>query len=326
MAKVLDGDRMIKSVRLRTTLPDDTSIYNDDDILDVVDEEMTVQVLDKLVRLHGENLTISVDIPKNSDNVYDIPYRALGNKLRDVSLVSGQNIYELSQISIGELPDYTFDCDSYGDNDIFYMENNQVKLTSTNRNYESIRVRYYIRPNYLTKLEKAGTVSSVVIDENADTVTIGLSQVGKNFTSSDIYDIIQKKTPNKIRKFDLTPTSLTVGTNSGTIVFAYSDMSDVASTVVVGDYITIAEETPVPNIPTEMHPMLAQAAAVHILESQTDTEALRNAEKRLDKMVTAVQTLIDNRVELAPKKIKPRNGVLNSQQRGRKRDFYKGRG
>ena len=59
-----------------------------------------------------------------------------------------------------------------------------------------------------------------------------------------------------------------------------------------------------------MHPLIAQAAAIHILESLTDTEALSNAQKRMEKMTKAVQTLIDSRVELAPKKIKPRFGTL----------------
>ena len=79
-----------------------------------------------------------------------------------------------------------------------------------------------------------------------------------------------------------------------------------------GDYITLAGQTPVPNIPTEMHPLLAQAAAVQILESSTDTEALMNAQKRMEKMAASIQTLVDNRVDLAPKKIKPRHSALTS--------------
>ena len=118
-----------------------------------------------------------------------------------------------------------------------------------------------------------------------------------------------KRSPNKIRGYDLTPVSVTTGT-TGSIVFALSDIEDFVNDIKVGDYVTVAEETPVPNIPTEMHPMLAQATAIHILEALGDTEALSNAEKRMMKMVNSVQTLIDDRVELAPKKIKPRHSTL----------------
>lgn len=312
MARIITGDRMVDSVRKRTMCPDDTSIFTDADILDILDEEMNVQVLDKLVRLHGENLTISVDIPRNASGSYSIPNRALGNKLRDVSLLNGNTIYEMSQISIGELPDYSNSQDTYSQLDLFYIENNKIKLVTTTRSYDSIRMRYYLRPNFLTKVEESGIVSSITTNTVAGTITLSMSQIGKNFTSSNKYDIIGKETPNKIKSMDLTAVSLTTG-GTGNIVFNISDIGEYLDDIEVGDYISLAGETPVPNIPTEMHPLLAQAAAIQLLESLGDTEALQNAVARMDKMVTAVQTLIDARVELAPKKIKPRHGALRSQ-------------
>ena len=312
MARIITGDKMIDSVRKRTMCPDDTAIFTDDDILDILDEEMNVQVLDKLVRLHGENLTVSVDIPRNSSGNYSIPHRALGNKLRDVSLVSGNTIYEMSQVSIGELPDYSNGSDTYSQLDLFYMENNKVKLITSTRSYDTIRMRYYLRPNFLTKLEKAGIISSIVKDTVLGTITLSLSQVGSAFTESETYDIIGKNTPNKIKAMDLITSSLTTG-STGVIVFSIEDVGEALDDIEVGDYVSIAGETPVPNIPTEMHPLLAQATAIQILEGLGDTEALQNAVARIDKMVIAVQTLIDARVELAPKKIKPRHGALRSQ-------------
>lgn len=322
MARSMTGDKMIASVRLRTMAPDDVSVFDDDDILNIIDEEMQVQVLDKLVELHGENLTISVDIPRNSEGVYEIPYRALGNKLRDVSLVSGNQIYELSQISIGELPDYSYNS-AYSPEmiDLFYVEGNEIKLVKPARSYDTVRMRYYLRPSYLTKLERAGVISSVTKDEVAGTVTLALSQVGRTFSVNENYDIVSKKTPNKIRTFDLTPTNLVNSNGTGSITFALSDVEDIFDKIQTGDYVTLAEETPVPNIPTEMFPLLAQASAVHILESMTDSEALRNASARLDKISASVQQIIDYRVELAPKKIKPRHGTLNQNYKR-----YRGRG
>lgn len=315
MARILTGDRLINSVRSRTMSPDDTSVFDDDGILDIIDEEMTVQVLDKLIALHGENLTISVDVARNSSGVYTIPYRSIGNKLRDVSLIQGNQIYELAQISIGELPDHSYGLSYAGDLDYFYVENNKVKLVDPETSYDSIRIRYYLRPNYLTKVNKAGIIGTITTDVDANTVTLTMSQMGRNFTASSTFDIVQAKTPNKIRSFDLTPTAYVSNGTTGTITFAYTDLSDIISDLEAGDYVTIAGETPVPNIPTEMHPLIAQAAAVQILDSLGDTESLRNAENRLKKISDSVQFLIDDRVELAPKKIKPRHGALRSSNR-----------
>lgn len=308
MARIKTGDKVINSIRNRTMTPDDTSIFTDDDILDIVDEELTSQVLDKLVTLHGENLTYSMDIPRNNKGHYEIPYRAIGNKLRDISLVSGGTVFELSQVGIDELPDFSYAFDSNSYIDKFYVENNMIKLIQPSRSYDSIRMKYYLRPNYLTKEEKAGVISSI-IDNDDGLITFTLSQVGKNFNSTSLYDIVGHKAPNKIKGFDLDPTTVTTGT-TGSITFNKSDIEDMLSEITVGDYVTIAEETPVPNIPSEMHPLLEQAAAVQLLESLTDTEALTNAMRRLEKITKSVQELIDDRVELAPKKIKPRHGTL----------------
>lgn len=311
MARILDGNKMVNSVRNRTLTPDDTSIFTDADILDIIDEEMSAQVLNKLVMLHGENLTYSEDVAKSANGIYTFPYRAVGNKLRDVSLVTGETIYELSQVSIGELPDFSYSNDSNSFNDKFYVENNKIKLLQPSRDYTSIRIRYYLRPSYLTKTEEAGVISNIVTDTVAGTVTIAMSSVGKNFTSTAKFDIVGHQSPNKIKAFDLDAITLTTGT-SGNVVFNLFDLSDILGDLQVGDYVTLAEETPVPNIPTEMHPLLAQAAAVQILEALSDTEALANALKRFDSMTASIQELIDERVDLAPKKIKPRHGTLSS--------------
>ena len=312
MSRILTGNRMIDSVRKRTMVPDDTSIFTDSDILDIINEELDVQILEKLLTLHEEHLTTHIDVPRNDEGIYEIPYRAIGNKIRDISLVngSGQNayVYELSQVGIGELPDYTYSKDSNSYLDRFYVEGTEIKLINPSRNYDTVRIYFYMRPSVLTKLDQAGIISSVTND--GTNVTIGLSQVGKSFTNNVQYDIIGKRTPNKIKGFDLTPVSITTGT-TGTIVFSMDDVADFASDIKVGDYISIAEQTPVPNIPTELHPILAQASAIHILEALGDTEALNNAEKRMQKMTASVQTLIDDRVELAPKKIKPRHSTLS---------------
>ena len=63
MSRVLTGDRLIDSVRKRTMTPDDTSIFTDQDILDIVNEELDAQVLMDLLALHEEHLTVHIDIP-----------------------------------------------------------------------------------------------------------------------------------------------------------------------------------------------------------------------------------------------------------------------
>ena len=312
MSRVLSGNKLIDSVRKRSMAPDDTSVFTDQDILDIANEELDVQLLDKLLSLHEEHLTTHIDIPMNSKGIYDIPYRSIGNKIRDISLVSGSQsnpvLWELSQVSIGELPDYTYSSTSTH-LDLFYVESNQIKLINPSTSYNFIRIYFYIRPNYLTKLESAAKISNISIDQTLGTVTFNFINIPSTFSTETMFDFIGNRTPNKIKGFDITPISIDISLK--TIIFSLSNLEDILSDIKIGDYLTKAEESPFPNIPTEMHPLLAQLTAIHILEATGDSEGLSNALSRFEKMNKSVMQLVDDRVELAPKKIKPRHGTLN---------------
>lgn len=315
MSRVLTGDKLVESIRNRAMIPTDTSVYTDENLLEIANEEIDIQVLDKLLSIHEEHLTVHIEVPRNAEGVYDIPYRAVGNKVRDVAMITaGKGIYEMTQVSIGALSDYTYDQDSSEQGlSKFYVEHNQIKLIQPNRGYESIRFYYHIRPNYLTKVEKAATISS--ISEVGDNITFAFTSMPKEFTTTLQYDIVGVRSPNKIKTYDLDP----VEVNSGlrTITFTKASLGDSFKEIRIGDYVCKAEESPVPNMPTEMHPYLAQLAAVHVLEALGDTEGLSNAERKLMKMEKAILQLVDDRVELSPKKIKPRNGVLDQVRMGR---------
>lgn len=315
MSRILTGNKLVESVRNRAMIPNDTSVYTDQNILDIANEEIDVQLLDKLLTLHEEHLTVHVDVTRDEKGVYDIPYRAVGNKLRDVVMINGGLQYELSQISIGELPDYSYDSSTYSTNgmDKFYVESNQIKLINPTRGYDTIRIYYYIRPSVLTKTEESAVITSITTDATDTTFTF--SSIPNKFASTVLFDIVGSRSPNRIKGYDL-PTS-EVNTSLKYVKFSNSDVEDILGDIKVGDYVCQAEESPVPNLPTEMHPLLAQLAAVHILEALGDSEGLANAERRLGKMNNSVMELVDDRVELAPKKIRPRHGTLNEARMGK---------
>ena len=329
MSRILTGNKLVESVRNRAMIPNDTSVYTDQNILDIANEEIDVQLLDKLLALHEEHLTTHIDVPRNDEGNYDIPYRAVGNKIRDVVLISGGTQYEMTQISIGELPDYTYDSNATSNGfDKFYVESNQVKFVHKTRSYDTVRIYFYIRPNVLTKTSEAAVISQINSPNLVnDTIRFEFSSMPAKFSSIEFFDIVGVRTPNKIKIWDISPsllrdnegkvTGFDINTAELYIVFKYSDIKDVMSDIKVGDYVCKSEESPVPNIPTEMHPLLAQLAAVHILEALGDSEGLANAQRRLDKMTKSVMQLVDDRVELAPKKIRPRHGVINEAMSGR---------
>lgn len=305
MSRILTTTGLIGSVRRRAMVPDDSSTFTDTDILEILNEEIDVGLLSTIMSMNEEHMVIFEDFELVSGTVrYKIPYRAVGNKLRDVAFVDTTGgIYELSRTSLEELSDYRYLRNRTNTN-IFYVEGQDIVLVDTDvQEFESLRMYYYIRPNVLVDEKRIGTITSI----DTATGTIQLSNFPDNFGASIQYDFVANKTPNKILSFDNTATS--VNANTRTVVF---DPTVLPTGLEVGDYLCQAEESPVANIPTELQPVLAQRAAVHILEALGDTEGLQNAMVRLQKMEEATMQLIDDRVEGAPQKVKPRKTPLKS--------------
>jgi len=305
MSRVLTSSKLINSVRQRAMIPTDTSVYTDQDILDILNEEMDIGLLPTLMSLNEEHLVTfeEYDADTNTSR-FKIPYRSIANKLRDVAYVdSTGGVYEMSRISLEEISDYRTSQTTYSE-DVFYVEGNDIVLVDNNLgSYEKIRMYYYLRPNTIVKESEIGTITS--IDRTTGVVTV--SNFPSTFNTLPEMDFVGSRTPNKTYSFDIKPTS--INANTKTIEFS---VSDIPNDLIVGDYLCVKEQSPVPQIPTEMHPVLAQMAAVHILEALGDSEGLRNALARLEQMKAATMQIVDDRVEGSPQKVKPRNGTLHS--------------
>lgn len=83
---------------------------------------------------------------------------------------------------------------------------------------------------------------------------------------------------------------------------------------VVGDYICETGYTVYPHIPSEWHPLLAQAATAKSLEAGGDAKNAQIASARLGVMIEEMKRATRDRIGNAPKKIVPRNYVLNAQR------------
>jgi hypothetical protein len=311
MSGVLTSSELIRSIKRRAMIPSDQNTFTDEDFLEMLNEEMQYFGVPHLLRTYEEYLLVSEDFTLDGSDKYEIPYRALGNKLRDVSYVtnvSGLNgqagseqIFEMSRISVEDLPDYnSYTSGRYSQ--AFYVENNKIALLGeVPVNDAKLRMHYYLRPNTLVLDSKAGKIQSI------DTVggVITLESFPSGFSTAPDMDFVKYQSPNIILKYDITPTA--VNSNTRTVTFTPTDLPE---DLKVGDYLNVAQETIVPQLPVELHAILAQRVAVAALEALGDQEGLAAAMRRLEMMETSSNTIIDNRVEGAPEKITNRHGTL----------------
>lgn len=308
MAKVLTSDDLIRSLKRRALIPTDQSTFSTEDFLEILNEEMDTGILPYLLEQHEEHLVNFVELPADVTPPfrYEIPYRAIGNKLRDIALIDASgNPYEMSRASLEEISDYQ-NYTNTSNSGIFYLENNNVVLMDLNTEPTSkIRMYFYLRPSSLVLEKEAGKITSIARGSTESVLT--LANFPDKFANNPEFDIVGSRSPNKLKKFDLNAVSVNQNTKSVTIL-----NENLPDDLVVGDYLCQAEESPFPQIPTELHPILAQRGAVYCLESLGDTEGLGNAIRKLASMEKGVSNLIENRVEGAPQKIKPRHTPLRN--------------
>jgi hypothetical protein len=311
MSSVLNTQKLIDTIRRRAFIPRDQSTFTDDDFLEMATEEINIGLMDQIIEARGDYLVEYIDVEMDEDILeYTVPSRAHGNKLRDVSIVNseGDLVERLTQVTLDTPGE---DCSSTS----FYMRNNKVVLTDGSfSDGDYLRMFFYIRPNKLVTTDRGATISTITDSSSGgvDTKIVAFTTMPRHFTSALTYDITGFKSPNKILSFDLTPTDINLTTK--TITFLASDWDD---DIVVGDFVTMAEETIVPNIPTEYHPVVAQRVAVACLESMGDEQNKQSAERKLAQMEKSVLRIVTNRVEGQPKKIRQRSGTLHAAIRNR---------
>ena len=215
----------------------------------------------------------------------------------DLPDISGQ-LYDLSRISHEDLEDYNI-TQSY----VFYMQGADVVFPGTFPIAQgSIRMYFYLQPSALVSDDEAGVISGI------DTATgiITLSNFPTTFSGATLIDFVQATSPNKIRDWDIS----VVSTDSAVLQITV-DPDDLPDNLAVGDYINLTGESIVPQLPTEMHPLLAESVAVAALEALGDAQNYQIATLRYEKMRENVMRLIDDRVEGSPRKIRPRYSPLH---------------
>jgi len=318
MSRVKTSTDLIDSVKTRAMLPEQSSTFKSEDYLNILNEEFQIGILPKIMEVHEEYYVYTVNLPINTDGSkeYTIPSRAVGNKVRNVQLTnSNGGARNLTRIEPEQVAEYIYSRNA------FYLRNNKIVLLDEPNGYTYVSIDIFLRPNALVADSRGAKIKTVTVDDTAGTTTITMSKIPSHFGSlagvgdEELFDFVEKATPNKISDYDLAAVS--VSTTQKSVVF---NTADLIETPVVGNYIVWAEETIVPQIPFELIPILCQMGAVFCLESLGDAQGLALAEKKLEKMKAASNILIDNRTEGTPQKVVNRNSFIG---RG---SFYNKRG
>jgi hypothetical protein len=138
-----------------------------------------------------------------------------------------------------------------------------------------------------------------VITPGATETVLTVSSLPSLITSTAICDFIRAKAGSDTIGLDKVPTAVQT-TAPFTITF---NNTDIPAELSVGDYVTLSEETPVPQVPVEWVSYMAYWVANNLLEELGDTEGAAVIARRLKRLETKALSLISPRVECKSKAV-----------------------
>lgn len=214
--------------------------------------------------------------------VYNLPSRAAAERLVRVLMVDGGGFeYPFARIETGRR-----DLENAG----FELTDNTIVLWNLPSNFVTLRIVYFCEPNRLVDESAAAQVTALT----STTVTVDAAPT--TFTTSAPLDFIAGVPGFRWRAQDKTPTAV----NGNVLTF-----SAVPSSVAVGDYVALAGETPIVQIPKVLRPLVEQRAVVLALEALGDGR-LTSAQAALDRMEKRLVAALTPRVPSSPRVINNR--------------------
>lgn len=312
IARYMTSSTLVESAKLRALLPETQITFREEDFLRFANEEMDTAVMPYVMSFHEDYFLFEEDVPlENNVNAYDIPYRAIGNKLRDVGYMdTGRNLYEMTRVSVEDMPYYQTDGNVASNSPIrsFMIRNNEVVLSPEIGFITQgfLRMYYYIRPNQLVSEDRVMVITNI----NRTTGQISVDKTPELYNIGTLVDLIQVKSPHKCLKIDISVTNVDTVNNIISI-----DPSSIPSKLRKGDHIALAEECMIPQLPTDIHSMLAQRIACRCLEALGDQQGLAAANAKLAEMELKLGAVVDNRVEGAPLKVVNRHSMLRNSRK-----------
>lgn len=380
---------LIETIKLNSAFPLSQVTYSDEDLLKFANHELFLAQVPSVMQYHEDYFSYRESVPlKINKSRYDIPYRAIGQKIYDVYYNdpgAGGHLRKLSRIDSADKAFFQFNNNGYITPAHYYFEANQVCLTTEIGEAitgELVFV-YYLRPNNLVLDNRAAVCENftreITVDITTmiagDTLTLGsviftagtsfaiganstitasninnaintegthlatvtnnivtvfyetldttvsssnsaalsidtkqgiqFDQVPTNITNGSLIDFLKKKGGHRTYTFDVK-----LGRNVVSSNIIKFDVGQIPEDFEAEDYICSQFECIIPQIPSDLHSLLAERTVARILEAQGDMQGLQMANAKIDDMESRQATMMQNRAEGSPRKVFNRNSLL----------------
>lgn len=302
------SDDLLTAIKAAGVLPDAyTGAFTDSEILGFANEEMDTRMA-PLVRTAASEYWVksSTSALVADQAAYRINYRSMAAGLRQVAYVdsNGNVSAPLPQIPPDQIDEHLQGASVLWPNGMaFGVREDLIYLVPTPTvAVGSLKQWFYLRRPRLVASTAVAAITA--INTSTKTVTCG-GGIPSAITSSTPVDLTRAKAPFANLGFDLTGTK-----SSNDYIFAATLPTELA----VGDYLSLADQTYLVPLPTEIYPLLVRAVVGRIQEALGDPRATFN-EKKLEGLEQKVAPLLAPRVDGRSPRIVNRHSPLRGGRR-----------
>jgi len=271
---------LLAAIERRSFAPSNQSTFSTSEILALADEETQSLILPAILSVREEFFVTQTEVAITANRAaIDIPTRAIGMIVREVQLVNSSGHFrDLPRIEPEDVRG-----SQTGSPSAFYLKGNQIVLyPAPSTTQDSLRISFFIAPGNHIETSAAAVVSAI----NTTTNVVTVSSIPSTWVTGNSFDLISAKGGQEYRGIDLTSTLV-----SGTDI----TLPSLPTGLAVGDYVSLAETSPLVQLPPNFRPVLAQAVAARMLQSMNQPGA-DDATKQLDRLMQAAIQLITPRV------------------------------
>ena len=302
------ADDLVEQVRRTSfmpSVPGTSGGFSDTDILAHADEVMATEVVPTIITMREEWFVKGLDIPLTVGvDSYRLPNRNIAGRIRDVQLVRNGIPYNLARYEPETYLNFSNGLNP-GIPTGFMLENNAIKVIPSPATADTLRVKYFFRPNRLTLTSDASASRFASIATASPTTQTITTVANYGLVAGAKIDMV-RNTPN----FETVFYSVTVLTTPTAFTFTVATSELPAELVngtsydsFAGCWITPEYTTPVLQCPTELHGYWMELTSAKVMEAHGDAQNAALARQRADRYRVGMVDLLAPRTEGEPRKL-----------------------
>ena len=297
---MLTSSELIQSVKRKANIPERQETYTDQDILKIATEELQLKLSAQIISVNEQYMLFGhIQSISDGGTYFRISERALGNKLLDVQILQPDGTF---RPCVRILPEARANYPRRKYEYIIFNGFLEFSVPLTTADGSELKQLIYVRPAELVNKSSIATI----IDTDNYTVTV--DKIPNEFQVNSKIDVYDNRSPFNM----LSDQNQIIGIDRDTATLTLSSEGTSIQQFKTDKYVSLNGESHVPQIPGELHYLLAQMTACRILAAQNDVEGLSRAEAEKKDMMDAVGIITDNRVTGSPIKIVNRQSLLRN--------------